>query len=112
MPMTARQLSMVGEDYHKFLPIAGKVVACEASYAGQKATCDICGFELGNYSAKQIVVVPTGQFGVRHYRLLVCRQGTSCRKRRNKQIEYPPKRDLNPELTAMGYPSRNQEKDA
>ena len=108
MPMTKRQLAQVQEDYFKFLPIAGDVVACEESHAGQKATCDICGIELSGYAAKQIVVVPKGQFGVRHYRILVCRQGTTCRKRRNHQIEYPPIQP-EPELSAMGYPYSSTE---
>ena len=98
MPMTARQLKGGGEDYAEFLPISGEVVACEEARPSRKSTCDICGepfereykwidtdgFERVDWamrSAKQIVV-HVAAFGlrIRHYRLLVCRQGVKCRQ--------------------------------
>lgn len=104
MPMTARQLGQVAEDYADFLPITGEVVACEAAKPGDKSTCDICGepftteyhwtdidgvrvTSYGRRAAKQIVVhVAAAGWMIRHYRLLVCRQGVTCRKVRKSQI--------------------------
>lgn len=104
MPMTTRQLAQVGEDYADFLPIGGEVVACEQASPGAKSTCDICGepfqseyhwkdidgnacVSYGMRAAKQIVV-HVAAFGlrIRHYRLLVCRQGVKCRSVRLEQM--------------------------
>ncbi len=109
MPMTARQLAAATADYDPFID-GDEIVAVETAQPSRKSTCDICGdpFEAeyvwkdidGNtccsYSmraAKQLVILPNtlagwrqGSVAPRHYRLLVCRQGVSCRKRRLEQL--------------------------
>lgn len=92
MPMTTRQLQQVALDYADFLPVPGKVVACEEARPGENSTCDICGkpFWQRKYyrsSAKQLVIVVADQM-IRHYRLLVCRQGVTCRLVRAQEITY------------------------
>lgn len=108
MPMTVRQLNEATADYDIFLD-GDEIVGVEDAKPGINSTCDICGRRFLeevrsesstgsvyiNYlerKAKQLVVVPIewlqGSAPVRHYRLLVCRQGVSCRKRRLGALEH------------------------
>lgn len=92
MPMTARQLAEATGDYEPFID-GDQIVAVEEAHAGAKTTCDICGLSLAGYAAKQLVILPNtvagwlqGSAAPRHYRLLVCRRGVNCRKRRLEQL--------------------------
>lgn len=99
MPMTQRQLNEATADYEAFLD-GDEIVAVEEAHPGWKSTCDLCGLKLHDgyyqYAAKQLVIVPLawaqGSAAPRHYRLLVCRQGVHCRKRRLEQLQtlYAP----------------------